>query len=86
MIARDLAMTYTNTAGAGNINVVLMVDGVDTDFRCAIAGPAESSCTNTGTLGVPAGSMLAFQLREFATRGAGTNAGDVMVGIKLTSP
>jgi hypothetical protein len=86
MVARDLAMTYTNTAGTGNINVVLMVNGVDTDYRCAIAGPAESSCTNTGTLAVPAGSRLAFQVREFATGGAGTNAGDVMVGIRLTSP
>src|SRR4051812_18418638 len=44
MIARDLAMRYTNMAGAGNVNVVLMVDGVDTDYRCAIAGPAESNC------------------------------------------
>ena len=86
LIARDLAMTYTNTAGAGNINVVLMIDGVDTDYRCAIAGPAESSCTNTGEFTVPAGSRLAFQVREFATGGAGTNAGDVMVGIRLTSP
>jgi hypothetical protein len=86
LIARDLAMTYTNTAGAGNINVVLMVNGVDTDYRCAIAGPAESSCTNTGTFTVPAGSRLAFQVRQFATGAAGTNAGDVMVGIRLTSP
>jgi len=86
LIARDLAMTYTNTAGAGNINVVLMVNGVDTDYRCAIAGPAESSCTNTGTFPVPAGSRLAFQVRQFATGAAGTNAGDVMVGIRLTSP
>ena len=79
-------MTYTNTAGAGNINVVLMVNGVDTDYRCAIAGPAESSCTNTGALPVPAGARLAFQVRQFATGAAGTNAGDVMVGIRLTSP
>jgi hypothetical protein len=86
LIARDLAMTYTNTAGAGNINVVLMVNGVDTDYRCAIAGPTESSCTNTGTFTVPAGSRLAFQVRQFATGAAGTNAGDVMVGIRLTSP
>ena len=86
LIARDLAMTYTNTAGAGNINVVLMVNGVDTDYRCAIAGPAESSCTNTGTFPVPAGSRLAFQVRQFATGAAGRNAGDVMVGIRLTSP
>ena len=86
LIARDLAMTYTNTAGLGNINVVLIVNGVDTDYRCAIAGPAESSCTNTGALLVPAGSRLAFQVRQFATGAAGTNAGDVMVGIRLTSP
>lgn len=86
MIARDLAMRYTNTAGAGSINVVLMVDGVDTDYRCGIAGPAESSCTNTGTLAVPAGSRVAFQVRQYATGAAGTNPGDVMVGIRLTSP
>ena len=86
LTARDLAMTYTNTAGAGSINVVLMVNGVDTDYRCAIAGPAESSCTNTGALPVPAGARLAFQVRQFATGAAGTNAGDVMVGIRLTSP
>jgi Collagen triple helix repeat (20 copies) len=85
MVARDLAAAYTTTSGGGNINVVLMVDGVDTDYRCAILGAA-TSCTNPGTFTVPAGSRLAFQVRQFATVPAGTNAGDVMVGIRLTSP